>query len=144
MIRRFTFPVLAATVAALACGRTPSPEQQADPRVSALVAAVSPSRLQQTITTLASFGTRHTLSDTASPDHGIGAAREWILKELQRDSSRLQVSFDIHHLAKQGRITRPVELRNIVAILPGRSSRRIYITAHYDTVNIGDPIIVQQ
>ena len=47
------------------------------------------------------------------------------------------MSFDIHHLAKQGRITRPVELRNIVAILPGRSSRRIYITAHYDTVNIG-------
>jgi hypothetical protein len=137
MIRRLTFPVLAATVLALACTRTPLPEQQADARVSALVAAVSPSRLQQTITTLASFGTRNTLSDTASSDHGIGAAREWILNELRRASSRLQVSFDIHHLAKQGRITRPVELRNIVAILPGRSSRRIYITAHYDTVNIG-------
>jgi arginine utilization protein RocB len=59
------------------------------------------------------------------------------LKELQRSSARLQVSFDVYQLAQQARITRPVELRNVVAILPGRSSRRIYITAHYDTVNIG-------
>ena len=49
----------------------------------------------------------------------------------------MQVSFDVHQLAQQGRITSPVELRNVVAILPGRSARRIYITAHYDTVNIG-------
>ena len=113
---------LLAAVAALACDGTPPPEQHADTRVSALVAAVSPSRLQQTVATLASFGTRNTLSDTASPDRGIGAAREWIFKELQRASSRLQVSFDIHHLAKQGRITRPVELRNIVAILPAEAA----------------------
>ena len=31
-----------------------------------------------------------------------------------------------------------MELRNILAVLPGKSSRRIYLTAHYDTVNIGD------
>src|SRR5207247_1009076 len=30
-----------------------------------------------------------------------------------------------------------VELRNIVAILPGRTPRRIYVSGHYDTVNIG-------
>jgi hypothetical protein len=34
----------------------------------------------------------------------------------------------------QGRITRDVELRNVMAILPGRSPRRIYISGHYDTV----------
>jgi hypothetical protein len=136
MRRRFILALLAITAAVVACDRTP-PEQHADSRVSALVAAVSPSRLQQTVATLASFGTRNTLSDTSSSDRGIGAAREWILAELQRASPRLQVSFDIHHLAKQGRITRPVELRNVIAILPGRGSRRIYITAHYDTVNIG-------
>jgi hypothetical protein len=120
-----------------ACGRSEPPERHADPRVAALVGAVSPSRLQQTVTTLAAFGTRNTLSDATAPDRGIGAAREWILRELQRASPRLQVSFDVHHLAQQGRITRPVELRNVIAVLPGRSARRIYVTAHYDTVNIG-------
>jgi len=120
-----------------ACGRPEPSERQTDPRVAALVGAVSPSRLQQTVTTLAAFGTRNTLSDATAPDRGIGAAREWILRELQRASPRLQVSFDVHHLAQQGRITRPVELRNVIAVLPGRSARRIYVTAHYDTVNIG-------
>src|SRR4029077_9171108 len=33
-----------------------------------------------------------------------------------------------------GRITHPVELRNVIAILPGRSARRIYVSGHYDTV----------
>ena len=135
MIRHVLLTSLVVTAAA-ACNREP-PEQQTDPRVAAVVAAVSSSRLQQTVTTLAAFGTRNTLSDVTSRDRGIGAAREWILRELRSASPRLQVSFDVHHLAQQGRITRAVELRNVVAILPGRSSRRIYITAHYDTVNIG-------
>ncbi len=124
--------LLAAAVRA--CGGT---QPRADQRVAALVEAISPQQLEATVRALAAFGTRHTLSDTTSSERGIGVAREWILRELQRASSRLQVSFDVHHLAKQGRITRPVELRNVIAVLPGRSSRRIYITAHYDTVNIG-------
>jgi Peptidase family M28 len=51
-------------------------------------------------------------------------------------SPRLQVSFDTYRIAKQGRITRDVEARNVMAVLPGRSARRIYISAHYDTVAI--------
>ena len=136
MIRRILLASLVVTVAA-ACTRAAPPEQQTDARVAALVAAVSASRLEQAVATLAAFGTRHTLSDVTSPDRGIGAAREWILRDLTSASPRLQVTFDVHHLAQQGRITRPIELRNVVAVLPGRSSRRIYITAHYDTVNIG-------
>jgi hypothetical protein len=124
-------------IAMAACTRAEPPEQHTDARVASLVAAVSPSRLEQMVATLAAFGTRNTLSDVTSADRGIGAAREWILRELRSASPRLQVSFDVHHLAQQGRITRPVELRNVLAVLPGRSSRRIYITAHYDTVNIG-------
>jgi hypothetical protein len=128
---------LIATVA-VACTDTPPTEQpKPDARVSEVVTAVSVERLRQSVATLASFGTRNTLSDTASQVRGIGAAREWILDELRRASPRLQVSFDVHHLDRQGRLTRPVELRNVIAILPGRTSRRIYLTAHYDTVNIG-------
>ena len=137
MPRPITAALLAGMVCVLSCKRVDPTEQRIDPRVAGLVEAVLPSRLQETVSALAAFRTRNTLSDTTSPDRGIGAAREWILRELQRASSRLQVSFDVHQLAQQGRITRPVELRNVVAILPGRSARRIYITAHYDTVNIG-------
>jgi len=108
-----------------------------DPRIQKLVASVSEARLRQLVETLAGFGTRHTLSETASPTHGIGAARQWIFDELKRSSSKLQVTFDTYTVAQQGRVTRPVELRNVMATLPGRSPRRIYITAHYDTVNIG-------
>ncbi|MDQ8163343.1 MAG: M20/M25/M40 family metallo-hydrolase [Gemmatimonadota bacterium] len=111
----------------------------ADPRIAQLVAAVSQARLQATATTLAGFGTRSTLSDTVSTTRGIGAARRWIHGEFTRMSPKLQVSYDRHPLAQQGRITREVELVNVVAVLPGKSARRVYITGHYDTVNSRRP-----
>jgi hypothetical protein len=110
-----------------------------DTRISKLVASISESRMEQLLRTLAGFGTRNTLSDTTSPTRGIGAARQWIFDELRRTNPRLQVTFDTHQIPKgrSDRITRDVELRNIVAILPGRSPRRIYVSGHYDTWNIG-------
>ena len=108
-----------------------------DARIAKLVESISQSRMEQLLRTLAAFGTRNTLSDTSSPTRGIGAARQWILDEMQRSSAKLQVSFDTHQIPKGGRITRDVELRNIVAILPGQSARRIYVSGHYDTVNLG-------
>ena len=115
--------------------RAPAPD--ADPRIQRLVASVSEQRLRELDTKLVSFGTRMTLSDVTSTSRGIGAARQWIHDELKRSSPRLQVSFDTHQIAQQGRITRDVELRNVMAVLPGRSPRRIYITGHYDSVNPG-------
>jgi hypothetical protein len=110
----------------------------ADPRIQKLVASISEERLSTLVQKLAGFGTRHTLSDAESTTRGIGAARQWIFDELTRSSPKLQVSFDTHRLARQGRITRNVDIRNVLAILPGKSARRIYVTAHYDTVNIGE------
>ena len=111
----------------------------ADPRIEKLVASVSQPRLQATATKLAGFGTRSTLSDTVSTTRGIGAARRWIYDEFKRMSPKLQVSYDRHMLAQQGRISREVELVNVVAVLPGKSARRVYITGHYDTVNSRRP-----
>jgi hypothetical protein len=108
-----------------------------DPRVERLVAAVSEERLRTLATRLVSFGTRESMSNAVSPTRGIGAARQWIFDELERSSPRLQVSFDTHVVAPQGRFTRQTELRNVMAVLPGRSPRRIYITAHYDSLNLG-------
>src|SRR5262245_17280959 len=105
-----------------------------DPRVVKLVAEISEERLEKTLKKLESFETRSTLSSTTSPTRGIGAAREWILQEMKSYSPKLQMSFDTHQVAKQGRITREVELRNVMAILPGRSPRRVYVSGHYDTL----------
>jgi hypothetical protein len=107
-----------------------------DPRVARLVAAVSQDQLVVILRRLESFGTRNTMSSTESTSRGIGAARQWILDELKGFSPRLQVSFDTYRIAKQGRITRDVEARNVMAVLPGRSARRIYISGHYDTVAV--------
>jgi hypothetical protein len=108
-----------------------------DPRIEKLVASISEERLQQLLQKLVSFGTRNTLSDATSPTRGIGAARQWIFDELSRSSPRLQVSFDTYQIPKARRITRDVELRNVIAILPGKSPRRIYVSGHYDSLNLG-------
>jgi hypothetical protein len=124
---------LLAPAMAQAQGAAPRPD--ADPRISALVAAVSQERLQGIVTRLAAFGTRATLSDTVSTTRGIGAARRWIHEQFKSYSPKLQVSYDVHHVLQQGRITRDVDVVNVMAVLPGKSSRRLYITGHYDSVN---------
>jgi hypothetical protein len=137
-MRRLPAVIVVALLAGPILLRAQAPiRSDTDPRIEKLVASISEERLQGLVAKLAAFGTRNTLSDTVSPMKGIGAARQWIFDELTRSSPKLRVSFDTHRIGKQGRITRDVELRNVIAVLPGRSSRRIYITAHYDSVNIG-------
>jgi Zn-dependent M28 family amino/carboxypeptidase len=114
-----------------------APRPDADPRIEKIVASISEARLKELLTKLVSFGTRNTMSAQDNPTQGIGAARNWILEEMRRSSEKLRVNFDTHQIAPQGRITSLVDLRNVVAILPGRSPRRIYVSGHYDTVNIG-------
>ena len=114
-----------------------APRPDADPRIEKIVASISEDRLKELLTRLVGFGTRNTLSAQDNPTRGIGAARNFILEEMRRSSEKLRVNFDTHTIAPQGRITREVDLRNVVAILPGRSPRRIYVSGHYDSVNIG-------
>ncbi len=121
----------------VAAGAQTAPRPDADPRIEKIVAAVSEERMRELLTKLVSFGTRNTLSDQASPARGIGAARNWILEEMRRSSEKLRVNFDPHIVPPQGRITKQVDLRNVVAILPGKSPRRIYVSGHYDSLNIG-------
>lgn len=116
------------------CLSSPAQSQELDPQIAKLVAAVSEERLGAILRKLESFETRSTLSSTTSSTRGIGAAREWIRAEMQSYSPKLQVSFDSYQVLKQGRINRDVELRNVMAVLPGKTPRRIYISGHYDTV----------
>jgi hypothetical protein len=105
-----------------------------DPRITQLLAQVSEERLAALVDGLAAFETRHTLSSPTDPRRGIGAARQWIHGELRSYSPRLQVSFDRYMAPQGGRIVRETELRNVMAVLPGRSARRIYVSGHYDSV----------
>ncbi|HET6899641.1 MAG TPA: M28 family peptidase [Vicinamibacteria bacterium] len=130
-----TAPRLCLAVFLLAASPLAAAEPQVDPRIAALVADVSPARLEGTLRKLESFQTRHLLSSTETPGRGIGAARQWILEEMKSYSPRLEVSFDTYRIPKQGeRVTREVEVRNVMAVLPGRTARRFYVSGHYDTV----------
>src|SRR5512143_3113489 len=94
--------------------------QRLDPRIQKIVSEISADRIAEILKKLESFETRNTLSDPAQPNRGIGAARQWIFDQFKSYSPRLEVSFDTHMIPKAARIYKEVELRNVVAILPGK------------------------
>lgn len=116
--------------------QAPSAGGELDARIEKIIASISTERLQQLLQRLSSFKTRNTLSDPNAPD-GLGAARQWIFDEMKRSNPKLQVGFDTHMLPAGGRVPQETELRNVVAILPGKSPRRIYVSAHYDSLSLG-------
>lgn len=108
----------------------------------AMLAEVSPARIEARIRKLVGFGTRHTLSDIASDTRGIGAARRWITAELQAcakaPGSRLKVEEQSFVEPAGARVPQPTELVNIVATLPGRGvskGRLLVVSGHYDSRN---------
>jgi len=133
----FTGAALIAVCSSITFAQEPAATgSEVDTRIEKLVSSISEERLKALLTKLVSFKTRNTFSDPSTAD-GIGAARQWILDELKRTSPKLQVSFDVHTIPPGGRVTREVELRNILAILPGKTARRIYVSGHYDSLNLG-------
>ncbi|MDQ1833408.1 M28 family metallopeptidase [Massilia scottii] len=144
----FTKPLLATLIAAAAgacAAQAPaSPDiARRQPQIDKIVGDISPQRIEAHVRKLVGFKTRHTMSDTVSDTVGIGAARRWIKAELERCGAaaggRLQVSFDSHITPVSARISRPTEIVNIVATLPGTqaaSTERIYVVSgHYDSRN---------
>jgi hypothetical protein len=110
-------------------------------QIDQIVKQISPARIEATIRKLVGFRTRHTMSDTVSETEGIGAARRWIKAELERcgAGTPLQVEFDSHIAPVSARISRPTEIVNVVATLPGTqeaSAQRMYVVSgHYDSRN---------
>ena len=130
------FILLFAVLLTAPIGAQPPSSAGLDPRIEKLVASISVDRLQQLLQKLTTFKTRNTCSDPNAPD-GIGAARQWIFDELKRTSPKLQVSYDTHVIQRPRGCAGPVELRNVMAVLPGKSPRRIYVSGHYDSINLG-------
>ena len=133
--------LLATAGAASAAAATPAqPDiQREQAQIKKIVADISPKRIEAHIRKLVSFGTRHTMSETESETRGIGAARRWIKAELERcgAGTPLTVAFDSHVAPVSARISRPTEIVNVVATLPGTqaaSKDRVYVVSgHYDS-----------
>jgi len=137
--------------AAVACSG-PDPMSQlppgysdTDPVVEQILDGISQQNIETIMKKLASFETRHTLSETESDVRGIGAARRWIRDQYASYSERLQVELVafITDEESPGRLPAGTELMDVVAVLPGSdpevADRHIVLTGHYDTINL-DPV----
>ncbi len=107
---------------------------------------ISAERIEQDITTLVNFGTRHTLSDTVSNKRGIGAARRWIKSAFEETSKAcdncLEVFFqgDLVKKGTNNRIVKDVEVVNVMAIQRGTKypNRFILMSGDIDS-RVSDP-----
>ena len=114
-----------------------------DTVISQMVNEISAKNIKADIEKLASFGTRHTLSNTTIETRGMGAARRWVKSEFEQyakgSDGRMTVKFDSFIVNPDGkRITHKVELKNIMATLKGTDSNdnRIFIVSgHLDSRN---------
>ena len=139
---RFSTGLLAGLLATATATAAEAPNvTRQQPQIDRIVAEISPKRIEAYVRKLAGFGTRHTMSDTISDTRGIGAARRWIKSELERcgAGTPLQVAFDSHVAPVSARISRPTEIVNVVATLPGTqdaAKERMYVVSgHYDSRN---------
>ena len=93
--------------------------------------AISPERIEQDITTLVNFGTRHTLSETESDTRGIGAARRWIKAEFEKISAEcggcLEVYFQSEVISNEKRIPEATDVVSVIAIQRGSTDPSRYM-----------------
>ncbi|KAG8627077.1 hypothetical protein KVT40_004560 [Elsinoe batatas] len=116
--------------------------QAPDEELQEMLSEIDPDRIEAIIRKLASFGTRHTLSQQNSTTRGIGASRDWLLREFQKlaepSNGRMTVELQSYIQNTQPpRILFPVNISNIVATMRGSEapSRFYVVSGHYDSRN---------
>jgi len=121
-------------------------QAQTDQDIYSIIDQVSATRIEQDITSLVNFGTRHTLSDTLSNKTGIGAARRWIKKSFENTSANcgdcLEVFYQGNMVKKgtNGRIVKDVNIVNVVAIQRGTKNPNKFIIMSGDIDSrVSDP-----
>jgi hypothetical protein len=130
---------LAASVAVVDAA---SPAEQ--PILREIAHSPDPVQLQATVQALVGFGTRHTLSDTASPRRGIGAARRWAqsrFAEIGRGCGGCLTIVIPSQTVTGERVPKPTEIVDVVAIQKGTvdPERVIVLTGHIDS-RVSDPM----
>jgi hypothetical protein len=118
----------------------------ADPAIGRALKQITSAEIQQSITTLAAFHNRSTLSSMDQglpPGQGVNAAADWIEAQFRKDAAAcsgcLEVKRDTFTEQPQNRIPRPTVISNVYAILRGKdplqSKRMFLVTGHYDSRN---------
>jgi Zn-dependent M28 family amino/carboxypeptidase len=129
-----TMAVVFATPASIVAAAS-SVEQ---PRLREIAGAPDPEQLRATIEALVGFGTRHTLSDTASPTRGIGAARRWAqsrFEQISHDCGSCLAVFAPSQSVTGVRAPQGAEIVDVVAIQKGSNDRErvVVLTGHIDS-----------
>jgi len=112
-----------------------------DDAIATLVGKVDEEKIELFVQKLASFGTRHTGSDTSSEVRGIGAARRWMYETLKSyaESGESGMTVKMQEWIGESRRIKPTKMVNVIATIPGTDanySDRIYVIgAHYDSRN---------
>lgn len=112
-----------------------------DSEIRKMISEVKSENLEATVRKLASFGTRHTFSDTKSDTRGIGAAQRWVKSEFDNyalaSGGRLSSTIDFFMIKADGkRITKDSQLGNVIATLKGTDptdDRVLIISGHLDS-----------
>ncbi|MGH8870248.1 MAG: M20/M25/M40 family metallo-hydrolase [Actinomycetes bacterium] len=113
--------------------------QAPDEQLQAILRQIDRARIEETVRTLASFGTRHTLSVQDDPERGIGAARDWILAQLQEyaaaSGGRMTAELQSYVQEPASRIPVATRITNVMATLRGSTAPdRVYVVSgHYDS-----------
>jgi hypothetical protein len=113
--------------------------QEPDAELRGILARVDQHRIEATIRRLVAFGTRHTLSSQTDPQRGIGAARDWILAQMQDTAATsggaMTAQAQSYVQGVSSRIPTPTVITNLVATITGSTSpERVYVvTGHYDS-----------
>jgi Zn-dependent M28 family amino/carboxypeptidase len=135
--------VLSFALVALAFSRVLSQQPpEKSKTVESIISEISKSNLKALDEKLVGFGTRHTMSDTASDTRGIGAARRWIKSEFEKaakqSNGRMTFEFQEGMSPVSLRTPRATKIVNVVATLrppqnfPG-SDRIFLVGGHYDS-----------
>ena len=115
---------------------------QRDAEIEKMIKEVSVDSLQSYIKTLVAFGTRNTLSTQTDAQHGIGAARNWVLGKFnemaKKSAGRLTSIIDTTTLQPDGkRVDKVLVLGNVMATLQGtdpNDKRLFIISGHLDNM----------
>lgn len=120
----------------------PQVRPSTDPAIAAAVDGVNADSVRTYIDELVSFHTRHTLSAQSDPEHGLGAAMEYLAARCRKwarkaASVRNEPLVDIVRYTvggNGGRYDRIVSVPELMVTLPGtKADREILLVAHVDT-----------
>ncbi len=110
--------------------------QQPDRDLRRILGEIDQRRIEATVRKLVSFGTRHTLSSQTDPVRGIGAARDWIFRELRSYGGKLEIELQSFvQPPTPPRVPVATTITNVLATLKGsKDPSRIYVVSgHYDS-----------